>query len=455
MKLGLGSFNASENPGYLRNRIDPNAMNQPYPGDDSSFGLYRSFSGDRWSLEAKVGYGFPAPYLAGVGTGRRFFLHVIFGDVAKKGQNEVTWVRERTNKPSAEVTDDRVIVQFIEGGTAAGVPQSGLGGDPARGVAFAPGKADTYVVRILREGQQLTVQQSADGEPFTTVAQRTFGGALGSVQTALVAAAWSGAAAGYAEYDYIAAAPADSAPPVAITSVSAAFGGADIAQNTWIEIKGTGLAPGDLGANGFTWSTAPEFASGKMPTQLRGVGVTVNGKPAYVYYISPVQVNVLTPLDGTEGPVQVQVTNGGAASAPFTVNVKAIAPSFFLLGGTKHIAATHADGSLLGPSSMSVPGYPFAPARPDETIILYANGFGLPAVPLTDGSSTQFGALPALPVIQIGGTTAVVAFAGVVSPGLYQFNVIVPSAAANGDNLVTAAYAGSTTPAGALFAVQR
>jgi uncharacterized protein (TIGR03437 family) len=38
---------------------------------------------------------------------------------------------------------------------------------------------------------------------------------------------------------------------------------------------------------------------------------------------------------------------------------------------------------------------------------------------------------------------------------LYQFNVIVPSAAANGDNLVTAAYAGSTTPAGALFAVQR
>ena len=116
--------------------------------------------------------------------------------------------------------------------------------------------------------------------------------------------------------------PGNGSGPVSVTSINAVGGGPDVAQNTWIEIKGTNLAPADLGAGGFTWSTAPEFASGKMPTQLRGVSVKVNGKPAYVYYISPTQVNVLTPLDGTQGSVPVQLTNGASTSAPLTVTSK-------------------------------------------------------------------------------------------------------------------------------------
>jgi len=39
-------------------------------------------------------------------------------------------------------------------------------------------------------------------------------------------------------------------------------------------------------------------------------------------------------------------------------------PSFLLLGATRYIVGQHADYSLVGPSSMSVPGYPFTPARP-------------------------------------------------------------------------------------------
>ena len=39
-----------------------------------------------------------------------------------------------------------------------------------------------------------------------------------------------------------------------------------------------------------------------MPTQLGGVGVMVNGRPAYVYYVSLNQINALTPLDDTSGP---------------------------------------------------------------------------------------------------------------------------------------------------------
>jgi uncharacterized protein (TIGR03437 family) len=235
-----------------------------------------------------------------------------------------------------------------------------------------------------------------------------------------------------------------------ITGTSTVGGFPDIAQNDWIEINGTNLAPASVGPNGMTWGSAPDFALGKMPTQLAGVSVTVNGKPAFVEFVSPTQVNVLSPLDSTIGPVQIVVTNGGTPSAPFTANKRSAAPSFPLFG-TNYVAATHADYSLLGPTSL---GSAFTPARPGETVLLYAFGFGLPITALLNGSSSQSGTLPVLPSIEIGGAPALVAFAGVISPGLYQFNVTIPAAAANGDNIVTCTYAGLSTPAGDLIAVQ-
>jgi uncharacterized protein (TIGR03437 family) len=56
---------------------------------------------------------------------------------------------------------------------------------------------------------------------------------------------------------------------------------------------------------------------------------------------------------------------------------------------------------------------------------------------------------------EIGGTQAAVAFAGVILPGLYQLNVTIPPAAANGDNTVTCTYFGFSTPAGDLITVQQ
>ena len=81
--------------------------------------------------------------------------------------------------------------------------------------------------------------------------------------------------------------------------------------------------------------------------------------------------------------------------------------------------------------------------------------FGLPATPLNEGSSSLAFQLPELPVIQIGGVKADVAFAGVVAPGLYQFNVTIPGSVSDGDNAVSASYGGVQTPAGALITVQR
>jgi YD repeat-containing protein len=96
----------------------------------------------------------------------------------------------------------------------------------------------------------------------------------------------------------------------AISSVTVANGGTDIAQDTWIVIKGSNLVPAATPAAGVIWSDAPDFASGKLPTQLSGVSVTVNGKAAFIYFYcsaatssicSADQINVLTPLDATLG----------------------------------------------------------------------------------------------------------------------------------------------------------
>jgi uncharacterized protein (TIGR03437 family) len=241
---------------------------------------------------------------------------------------------------------------------------------------------------------------------------------------------------------------------VAIVTVDMLGGFTELVQNAWIVIKGVNLAPSSLGANGLTWSSAPEFASGRMPTQLANVSVTVNGKPAFIYYVSPTQINALTPLDNAVGPVQVVVTNGAVSSAPATMNLRSTAPSLFLVGATNYVLGTHTDYSLVGPQSNSAPGYPFTPARPGETIVLYITGLGLPSAPLVNGSATQFGELPALPVVQFGTVQATVSYAYVVGPGTYQVGVVVPVGAAIGDNPLSVSYGGATTPSGALIAVQ-
>jgi len=131
------------------------------------------------------------------------------------------------------------------------------------------------------------------------------------------------------------------------------------------------------------------------------------------------------------------------------------APSLLHLTGTNSMLAMHADYSLVGPVSFSVPGYPFSPARPGETIILWGVGFGLTANPLVNGSSSQSGTLPGKPEIQIGGVDGTVTFAGLVSPGLYQINMTIPTSAANGDNPVTCSWNGWMGVAEGSIAIQQ
>ena len=57
-----------------------------------------------------------------------------------------------------------------------------------------------------------------------------------------------------------------------------------IAPNTWVTITGSSLA-----STTDTWNNS--IVNGALPTHLDGVSVTIGGKPAYINYISPGQIN--------------------------------------------------------------------------------------------------------------------------------------------------------------------
>ena len=242
------------------------------------------------------------------------------------------------------------------------------------------------------------------------------------------------------------AAAASTAPVISL--VSNAFGGSQtLAPNTWVQVKGVNLAPA---GDSRIWAGA-DFINNQLPTQLDGVSVTVNGKPAFIYYISPTQVNILTPPDAISGTIAVQLTSGGVKSNVVNSAAQPLSLAFFTFDAT-HVTATHADGSLIGPLTL-YPGYS-TPAKPGETIVVYANGFGTTTVPIVSGGLTQSGTLAGSLVVGIGGYPANVPFAGLVAPGEFQFNIVVPLSAPDGDLGISAAYNNALTPASATLAVQ-
>ncbi|HZS49724.1 MAG TPA: TIGR03118 family protein [Bryobacterales bacterium] len=221
-----------------------------------------------------------------------------------------------------------------------------------------------------------------------------------------------------------------------------------IAQNTWITIFGANLA-----ATNRAWASA-DFSGNKLPTSLDGVSVMINGKPAYVGFISPSQLNVLTPLDATLGPVPVQVTNNGLTSAAASVSLQPTAPAFFMYKNN-YIAAVHSDNvSIVGPAAL----FPNAstPAKPGETIVMYGTGFG-PTNPPIPGGTIVSSANPLIstPIVMFAGIGAQVIFGGLTGAGLYQFNVVVPPSAPDGDLEVQAVIGGVETPPGTFINVKR
>ncbi|MDQ6759362.1 MAG: peptidylprolyl isomerase [Acidobacteriota bacterium] len=219
---------------------------------------------------------------------------------------------------------------------------------------------------------------------------------------------------------------------------ASSFGGFPwAAPASYIEIFGSYFSTDTRG-----W-TAADFSNGTAPTSLSGVSVTVNGRPAYVYYVSPTQVNAQIPgITPSGGQVPVVVTFQGQSSAPVMLTVKQygaglLAPPAFKIKDKQYAAAVHSStGAFV--SNGSIPGVPAAPAVPGETLLLYGIGFG-PVTPSSTAIAGQIvrvnSTITTALKFNIGDTPAEVSYAGLVTGlvGVYQFNVKVPADAPNGD----------------------
>jgi uncharacterized protein (TIGR03437 family) len=238
---------------------------------------------------------------------------------------------------------------------------------------------------------------------------------------------------------------ASSAPAIANVQNAATFS-TTLAPDTYAAVTGQNLSTTNPGRS---WAasdfTANSDGTLNMPTSLNGTSVTIGGAPAYISYISPGQVNIITPPNIAGANLPVVVTLDGQASATFNVTIQSLAPSFFTWQpGTsdfgKYLVAQHASGSNVGKADL-FPGTPpsfTTPARPGETIILYGTGFGATIPPIANGIETdaKLYALNPTPTATFGNATATVTFAG-LTVGLsqvYQFDVTIPSNAPNGDS---------------------
>ena len=222
-----------------------------------------------------------------------------------------------------------------------------------------------------------------------------------------------------------------------------------IAPGGWASIFGANLSTSTRG-----WRE-DDFAGANLPVQLDGLSVTVGGKPSYVAYASPEQINVLVPAGVSAGSATVNIVVAPGYSAAATAEVRDAAPALFLWKN-KFAVAQHADYTPVGGAAL-LPEIQATPAEPGETIVLYGTGFGSTGIAGGIGElARQAMPLATLPSVSIGGTAAKVEYAGIPegSAGLYQINVTVPESAADGDLQLTVDYGEAEAPP-ALLSVKR
>jgi uncharacterized protein (TIGR03437 family) len=255
--------------------------------------------------------------------------------------------------------------------------------------------------------------------------------------------------------------PATAANPNAPTIkgvVNGASGLAGIESCSWVTITGTNFA-----ASATTWDNA--IQNNVYPTTLGGVTVAIDGSPAPIAFVNQTQINVLAPLNRNLGNVNVVVTTANGSSAAFPVALQASAPGLFTFNqnGGKYVAGVVLETSgfsYLAPPGLLGSGVTSRAAKAGDTIIVYGTAFG-PTQTLLSPVMASSVAYPlahttgditaAAAQATIGGALATVQFIGIVSPGVYQANLVVPPGLSSGDQLVKIALLVGTSTTQSVF----
>ncbi len=204
-------------------------------------------------------------------------------------------------------------------------------------------------------------------------------------------------------------------------------------------IYGNQLAP--TGTRSITTTTP-------LPRTLGSTQVLVNSVPAPLLYVAPGQINFQVPYSLQPGQLAtVQVVSNGKAGNVRSLDIHAVVPSLLSLSpfipGTYGVVVNSLDRSLTLPGGTTVPGFTSHPARPGDTITIYAIGLGQMSPSATEGEAalpSTASTVAGVTAVFGGGffgasTSAVPSFTGLTptAVGLYEVNVRIPDGTMLGD----------------------
>jgi uncharacterized protein (TIGR03437 family) len=242
---------------------------------------------------------------------------------------------------------------------------------------------------------------------------------------------------------------AQQAPTYSAASIvnSASFQPDAISPNSLITITGKNLAfatrallPGDMQGD-------------TLPTTLglTGVRVYFNGLSGHILYVSPTQINCLVPAILKAGTVKVVVLRNGLAGPEVQIKLRSEAPGVFQ-GDANTLLAQHLDGAAVTSGN---------PARPGESLILYATGLGATVPPQVYGNIAHevsyVAHQPDFQVLlnQLAIDKQYVSYVGITPgyAGLYQVNLRLPDDVGP-DPEILVQIGANTSPAGLHLPVQ-
>jgi len=208
------------------------------------------------------------------------------------------------------------------------------------------------------------------------------------------------------------------------------------------------VAPGGI-ASVFGTSLATDTVHAPvvpLSANLAGSSITIGGKVAPLFYVSPTQINFQIPWDAATGSATMAGNGPAGTGASQTVTIKAAAPGIF---------TADSSGKGQGAVTNAVSGLPAVAATPvarGQYITIYCSGLG--AVQNTPASGAppapyELTSTTATPTVTVGGVaSSMVQFSGLAPGfvGLYQVNALVPQTVQPGLAVpLTVAISGATS----------
>jgi len=265
-----------------------------------------------------------------------------------------------------------------------------------------------------------------------------------------------------ADYVLTPAVTATANVPNVTAVVNAASGSPTAEAGSWITITGA-----NFGSSTTTWDNA--ITNNVYPTTLGGVTVAIDGMPAPLSLVSPTQINALVPATKTLGEVNVVVTNGNGFGKASTLSLATASPGLFTFAQNqgRYAAAVVLDGptsfEFLAPAGSLGSSSQSRPAKSGDTIMIFGTAFG----PTTTVLSPEMAVSVAYPLahsgpditqplakVTIGGQPAQLLFCGIVSPGLYQINAVVPQVGSGDQALQVTLLSGLSVPQTVMVPIQ-